>query len=63
MSKVIYVCPGTCKASISEEDYKQGLIQCGADSCTLYKQPFIKMLKCDDCGAVYLPDDIHQHTA
>jgi hypothetical protein len=42
MNKVIYVCPGTCKAEVSEEQYKAGLTKCGAEECTLKGHEFEK---------------------
>ena len=61
MNKVIYVCPGTCKAEVSEEQYKAGLTKCGAEVCTLKGHEFEKRLKCLECGVVFKEEDIHGH--
>ena len=37
-----YVCMGTCQAVINEEQFNGGLTACGAESCTLKGQPFVK---------------------
>jgi len=45
-----YVCLGTCQAVITEEQYKNGLTKCGAESCTMYKQPFVEGKKSEVTG-------------
>ncbi len=37
-----WVCTGTCKAVITDEQYKNGLTKCGAEVCTMKGQPFVK---------------------
>jgi hypothetical protein len=37
-----HVCMGTCQAVITDEQYKGGLTKCGAESCTMFRQPFVK---------------------
>ncbi len=44
MTKV-YVCTGTCHAEISEERYKNGLIKCGTEGCTMYGKHFEERIK------------------
>ncbi len=61
MDKIVYVCTGTCKAEISEEDYKNGLTKCGTESCSLYGHQFQKMKKCGQCGQLYTEGELHQH--
>ncbi len=39
---VCYVCEGSCKANISDERYKSGLVKCGAKGCTMHGKPFKK---------------------
>jgi len=36
-----YVCLGTCQAVITEEQYKNGLTKCGAETCTLKGHPLV----------------------
>lgn len=38
-----YMCTGTCKAVITQEQYDNGLTKCGTKSCTMYGQPFVEM--------------------
>lgn len=45
-----WVCMGTCQAVISEEDHKNGLVNCGAEVCTMKGQPFVKGHKSDVTG-------------
>jgi len=45
-----YVCLGTCQAVITEEQYKNGLTQCGAESCTLKGHPFVEGKKNPETG-------------
>ncbi len=63
MPQPVYICLGTCKAQISEEQFQQGLTACGADECTLKGHTFKKMLKCDQCQAIYAPEEDHNHLA
>lgn len=37
-----YVCMGACQAVISDEQYKNGLTACGAESCDMKGKPFVK---------------------
>lgn len=43
-------CTGTCQAVISDEQYKNGLTKCGAESCDMKGQPFIKGHKSEVTG-------------
>lgn len=61
MNKIVYVCVGTCKAEISEEQYKEGLIRCGANGCTMERHNFEKRLKCTVCGTVFKESKQHSH--
>lgn len=61
MNKVVYVCTGSCKAEISEEQYKGGLTKCGAKGCTMEGYDFEKRFKCDTCGEVFKEKEIHNH--
>ena len=61
MDKVVYVCTGTCKAEISEEQYNKGLIKCGTKDCSLFGHNFEKRLKCHVCGATYKEGEQHFH--
>jgi hypothetical protein len=61
MNKVVYICVGTCKAEISEEQYKGGLIKCGGEACTLKGHDFAKRLKCKQCDKVFKEDEKHSH--
>ena len=45
-----YVCLGSCQAVITAEQYKNGLTKCGAESCTMKGQPFVKGKKSDVTG-------------
>lgn len=59
--QVLYICEGTCKAEISEEEFNNGLTQCGTEGCTLKGHQFRKMIKCGTCGKVYSPETPHSH--
>ena len=61
MNKVVYICTGTCKAEITEEQYKEGLVKCGAEGCTLRGHDFEKRLKCDICQTVFKEGEKHSH--
>ena len=41
--KVKYICEGSCKAEITQEQYDKGLTKCGAKDCSLYGKPFKKV--------------------
>ncbi len=41
--KKTYMCTGTCKAIITEEEYNNGLTKCGTKECTMYGQPFVEI--------------------
>ncbi len=41
MKKIAYVCEGTCKAQITQEQFDQGIVKCGAEGCTLHGHHFI----------------------
>ena len=45
INKVVYICVGTCKAEISEEQYNSGLTKCGGEGCTLKGHEFEKRVK------------------
>jgi hypothetical protein len=45
-----YVCLGTCQAVISEEQYNNGLIACGAESCTMKGKPFVRGRRSKETG-------------
>ena len=59
INKVVYICVGTCKAEISEEQYKGGLTKCGGEGCTLKGHEFEKRVKCEECGAVFKEEENH----
>lgn len=61
MDEKVYVCTGTCKAEITEEQFKAGLTKCGAEKCTLKGHDFVKMRKCSKCGKIYSPEEKHAH--
>lgn len=61
MPQTVYVCTGACQAEITQEQYDAGLTSCGAENCDKKGVPFEKRLKCENCGTVYPPDQIHQH--
>ena len=61
--KTIYVCEGTCQAKISEEQYNNGLKNCGADVCTMKGHEFAKKFECEQCGAVVDNPQGHTHAA
>lgn len=62
MDKVVYICTGTCKAEISEEQYKNGLTKCGTQGCSRCGHTFAKRMKCSVCKAYYKEGEIHTHT-
>lgn len=45
-----YVCLGTCQAVITEEQYKNGLTKCGAESCDLKGHPLVPGRKNPETG-------------
>ena len=45
-----YVCLGSCQAVVNEEQYKNGLTTCGADSCTMKGQPLVPGKKNPETG-------------
>lgn len=61
INKVVYVCVGSCKAEISEDQYKSGLVKCGTEGCTEKGHQFEKRLKCGECGMVYKEEETHTH--
>lgn len=61
MNTVVYICTGTCKAEISEEEYAKGLTKCGADGCTHFGHAFEKRLKCGVCGQLFEVTEEHKH--
>jgi len=63
MDKTVYICTGTCKAEISEEQYKDGLTKCGTQGCTHFGHTFEKVLNCHECGSYYRPGEQHSHLA
>lgn len=58
----VYICTGTCKAEISEEEYNKGLIKCGAQGCTHFGHAFEKKMKCLVCGAYFNEGETHTHS-
>jgi len=62
MNTPVYVCEGTCGAKISQEQYDNGLVQCGAQGCTLQHHAFVKKYECSECGEVLKQDTPHPHT-
>ena len=63
MAKTIYVCTGGCGGKATEEEYEGGKTTCGDPSCPKHGQPFTKMMKCEECGVEYKPDEAHSHVA
>lgn len=61
MNNPVYVCEGSCKAKISEEEYKKGLMVCGNDSCERKGTPFTKMYECSDCKKLLPEPHTHSH--
>lgn len=62
MDKIVYICTGTCKAEISEEEYKKGLTKCGTKGCSHFGHKFEKRRKCHVCGEYYKKGEIHKHS-
>lgn len=58
--KIVYICQGTCGARVSEEEYDKGLKKCGAETCTYYGTPFVKM-NIDNQGHMYPAVEKHKH--
>jgi len=48
--KKTYVCLGTCQAVITEEQYANGLTQCGTKECTMFEKPFVHGHKSQETG-------------
>jgi len=62
MDKAVYVCIGSCKAEISEEEYNNGLSKCGTQGCSHFGHTFEKRKKCHICGAYYKEEESHTHS-
>jgi hypothetical protein len=52
MDETVYVCTGTCKAEITQDQYDGGLTKCGAADCSMHGQPFEKRHKHED-GSIH----------
>lgn len=61
MDQAGYICEGTCKAFITEEQFNGGLIACGAEVCALKGKPFVKGFKCQICNEVFPEGTEHKH--
>jgi len=61
MNNQQYVCLGSCQAQISDEEYKNGLVACGNNTCENKGKPFVKGSKCVHCGRNYKEEEKHQH--
>lgn len=48
--KKTYVCLGTCQAVVSEEEYKAGLTNCGAEGCSLKGHALVPGKKSEETG-------------
>ena len=44
-NEIKYICTGSCHAQISEGQYKEGLIVCGAKDCNMRGKPFKKVAR------------------
>lgn len=45
-----WVCMGACQAVISDEEHKNGLVACGAESCDMHGKAFVKGKKDEATG-------------
>jgi len=61
MNNQPYVCLGSCQAKISDEEYKNGLVVCGNNTCENKGKPFVEGDKCPNCGRTFTKDNSHQH--
>jgi hypothetical protein len=57
--KKTYVCLGSCQAEITEIQYNNGLIKCGAKECTFYEKPFVEGKKSETTGKNEAADSIN----
>ncbi len=55
-----YVCLGSDQAMVSEEQYKNGLIECGGE-CNMHGHAFVEGGKCKICGRNYAISAPHDH--
>jgi hypothetical protein len=60
MEEKQYVCLGTCQAVVTQEQFDNGLRNCGAAVCTLKGQPFTEGKKCSLCGKNFSRNEEHQ---
>lgn len=44
-----YFCTGSCGAVITEEEFNNGLTQCGTKTCNMHQKPFEKGIYCTTC--------------
>ncbi|OGC70595.1 hypothetical protein A2415_02490 [candidate division WWE3 bacterium RIFOXYC1_FULL_39_7] len=61
MDKNVYVCTGTCSAEVSQEEFENGVTQCGTDGCNMKGHAFEKRVKCVACGNVRKDGESHSH--
>lgn len=61
MKKTHYICQGRCHADISEEQYNEGLVVCGNNTCDRKGEAFEKIITCDICNASIQDGEIHTH--
>ena len=59
MDRTVYICTGGCGAVISEKQFDEGLVVCGADGCDHKGDSFEKRMKCAKCEQLYAVGQVH----
>lgn len=58
--EIHYICSGSCKAVITNQQYCDGLQRCGApQGCTMKGHSFVKCLHCRKCNEHVSEGTIH----
>lgn len=55
-----YVCLGTCQAVVTQEQFDNGLKNCGGESYTLKGQQLTEGDKCSTCGRTFAINEEHR---
>ena len=61
----VHVCLGSCGGMVDDDTFKgkNGKVKktaCGTAGCSMEGKPFLLKLKCELCGALFDPGQMHQ---
>lgn len=59
MGQIRYVCEGSCKVKVTEEEHQEGKTTCTSESCENFGQPLIRSEYCSRCNTVYEEAEDH----